>query len=244
MSDNYTVPAPDYLQAQKPKAKPPEKITDRLHRIGMGSAYAMMPKRIAELPHLWHTMARHCFRDGGLDLLPEASWANDRADGACGLFPNMTVERLMEGYRRGIYPFAHVGPFKFFAPPQRHVLSFEDFKIEKGTRKLLRRGEFRITFDQVFDEVVLACKEPRAGKKQLTWLRPEMVELYGKVHRAGYAHSVEAWDKDGNLAGGAFGVAVGGVFLAESQFYRTPNASKCAYAVLNRHLHDWGLCPE
>ena len=175
------------------------------------------------------------------DGLPDVSRAEDRAQGYCGLCGPLTVDKLMEGYRQGLFPFAHVGPFKWWSTPQRPVLQFPDFRIEKKTRKLIRRGEFRYTFDQAFEDVIAACAGLREGKAPLTWLRPEMIALYTEAHRAGHCHSVEVWDDQGALVGGAYGTAVGGLFMAESQFYRTPNASKCGYVVLNRHLAAWGF---
>ncbi len=217
-----------------------ETVSSRARRIALGSAFAVMPARIGELPYLLSAMARDAVRMKGAGL-PDAANAEDRAQGYCGFCGALTVEKLMDGYRHGLFPFAHVGPFKWWSTPQRPVLEFADFRIEKKTRKLIRRGEFRYTFDQAFSEVVEACSGAREGKAPLTWLRPEMIALYTDAHQAGVCHSVEAWAADGTLAGGAFGTAVGGLFIAESQFFRTPNASKCAYVVLNRHLKEWGF---
>ncbi|MEM7427492.1 MAG: leucyl/phenylalanyl-tRNA--protein transferase, partial [Pseudomonadota bacterium] len=166
---------------------------------------------------------------------------NDRADGFCGLLGTPSAERLIECYRRGLFPYSHVGPQKLWCPPQRHVLFFENYKIEKRVRRLLRQGAFTYTFDKAFARVVRECASARTGKVGLSWIRPELRALYQQAYRAGYAHSVEAWDERGELVGGAFGIVIGAVFFAESQFYRAPNASKCAYAVLNHHLQYWGF---
>ncbi len=217
-----------------------ETVSSRARRIALGSAFAVMPARIGELPYLLSAMARDAVRMKGAGL-PDAANAEDRAQGYCGFCGALTVEKLMDGYRHGLFPFAHVGPFKWWSTPQRPVLEFADFRIEKKVRKLIRRGEFHYTFDQAFPDVIAACAGDRDGKTPLTWLRPEMIALYCDVHNAGFCHSVEVWDAEGKLVGGAFGTAVGGLFIAESQFYRTPNASKCGYAVLNRHLKEWGF---
>ncbi|MCP5085008.1 MAG: leucyl/phenylalanyl-tRNA--protein transferase [Alphaproteobacteria bacterium] len=240
MSDNYTLTEKVNFTADRQALSTMETFISRAKRISLGSAFAVMPARIGELPYLLAGMARDALsaKDDGF---PNAENAEDRAQGYCGLCSELTVEKLIEGYRRGLFPFAHVGPFKWWSTPQRPVLAFADFRIEKKIRKLIRRGEFSYTLDQAFPDVVEACSGARDGKTPLTWLRPEMMALYNDAHKAGFCHSVEAWDANGALVGGAFGTAVGGLFIAESQFYRTPNASKCAYVVLNRYLKEWGF---
>ncbi|NNF78047.1 MAG: leucyl/phenylalanyl-tRNA--protein transferase [Rhizobiales bacterium] len=240
MSDNYTLSEKVNLTADRQALSTMETFSARAKRIALGSAFAVMPARIGELPYLLAGMIRDALSTGP-DGLPNAANAEDRAQGYCGFCGELTVEKLIEGYRQGLFPFAHVGPFKWWSTPQRPVLEFTDFRIEKKIRKLIRRGEFSYTFDQAFTDVVEACSGAREGKTPLTWLRPEMIALYTAAHKAGFCHSVEAWDEDGALVGGAFGTAVGGLFIAESQFFRTPNASKCAYVVLNRHLKEWGF---
>ncbi len=238
MSDNFTLSEKAVFQPDPPVAPVRESLSQRARRIALGTAFVLMPARIGELPYLLGAMA--------LDVLggnrpAHASRAEDRAQGYCGFCGELTVDKLMDGYRRGLFPFAHVGPYKWWSTPQRPVLQFADFRIEKKVRKLIRRGAFRYTFDQAFPEVISACAGLRGGKTPLTWLRPEMITLYTQAHQAGHCHSVEVWDETGVLVGGAYGTAVGGLFLAESQFYRTPNASKCGYVVLNRHLAEWGF---
>ncbi len=240
MSDNYTLSDKALLSADRQSTPAGETLAARARRIALGSAFALMPARIGELPYLLAAMAKDAVRADGAKL-PDAARAEDRAQGYCGLCGALSVDKLMAGYRQGLFPFAHVGPFKWWSTPQRPVLAFADFRIEKKVRKLIRRGGFRYTFDQAFCEVIAACAGLRDGKAPLTWLRPELIALYTQAHDAGFCHSVEVWDEDGALVGGAYGTAVGGLFVAESQFYRTPNASKCGYAVLNRHLAEWGF---
>jgi leucyl/phenylalanyl-tRNA--protein transferase len=97
-----------------------------------------------------------------------------------------------------------------------------------------------VTFDQEFDEVMRKCAEPRPGKTPLTWITPRIMEAYWALHRAGYAHSIEVWDADGRLAGGLYGVAIGDVFVGESQFAKINHASKVGMAYLHCHLAHWG----
>ncbi len=238
MSDNYTLSEKAVFQPEQPVSPVRESLSQRVRRIALGTAFVLMPARIGELPYLLGAMARDALGGG---MPPDAARAEDRAQGYCGFCGELSVAKLMEGYRRGLFPFAHVGPYKWWSTPQRPVLEFADFRIEKKVRKLIRREAFRYTFDQAFPDVIAACAGLREGKTPLTWLRPEMIALYTQAHEAGNCHSVEVWDETGSLVGGAYGTAVGGLFLAESQFYRTPNASKCGYAVLNRHLAEWGF---
>lgn len=240
MSDNYTLSGKTIMRADRQADPSMETLNQRARRIALGTAFALMPARVGELPYLLSAMARDAFSFGNTEW-PDANAAEDRAQGYCGLCGPLTTERLVEGYRRGLFAFAHVGPFKWWSTPQRPVLQFDAFRIEKKIRKLIRRGEFSYTFDQAFEEVIAACAGARDGKAPLTWLRPELIAVYTEAHRAGHCHSVEVWDADQQLVGGAFGTAVGKVFIAESQFYRTANASKCGYVVLNRHLLDWGF---
>lgn len=240
MSDNYTLSNKTIMQANRQAVPSMETFPQRARRIALGTAFALMPGRIAELPYLLKAMAGDLLqRDTG--RLPDANGAEDRAQGYCGLCGPLSVEKLIDGYRHGLFPFAHVGPFKWWSTPHRPVLEFAGFRIEKKTRKLIRQDAFRYTFDEAFGEVVDACAGVRDGKAPLTWLRPEMIDLYTQAHAAGFCHSVEVWDADDQLVGGAFGTTVGGLFIAESQFFRTANASKCGYAVLNRHLMEWGF---
>ena len=240
MSDNYTLSDKAVFAPDRPAAPLRESISQRARRMALGTAFTLMPARIGELPYLLGAMAKDAISQRTGEL-PDASRAEDRAQGYCGFCGHLSVDKLMEGYRRGLFPFAHVGPFKWWSTPQRPVLQFSEFRIEKKIRKLIRRGEFHYTFDQAFEDVITACAGLREGKTPLTWLRPEMVALYIEAHKAGHCHSVEVWDDKGALVGGAYGTAVGGLFVAESQFYRTPNASKCGYVVLNRHLAAWGF---
>ena len=116
----------------------------------------------------------------------------------------------------------------------------EESRIEKACAAL-RQKKFTVTFDKAFGAVMEACAEPRPGRPALTWITPRFIEAYRALHRAGHAHSVEVWDAEGNLAGGLYGVASGGVFFTESQFARARDTSKVAFVTLNRHLAEWGF---
>jgi leucyl/phenylalanyl-tRNA---protein transferase len=132
------------------------------------------------------------------------------------------------------------GPLKWWAPRHRMVLFFDQARIEKGTRRLLRQGKFTITFDRAFADVMGACAEPRPGGTPLTWITPRTRAVFEEAHELGHAHSVEVWQDDA-LVGGIFGLAVGRVFFTESQFHSVRDASKVGFAALNRHLQAWGF---
>ena len=121
------------------------------------------------------------------------------------------------------------------------MLFIEDFHIERNLRRRLKQKEFSVTFDRDFDAVIRACAEPRPGRLPLTWIRDDIIEAYTRAHHAGIAHSVEVWDEEGNLVGGAYGLAIGRVFFTKSQFSRKRDASKVGFATLNCHLQRWGF---
>src|SRR5262249_12859310 len=160
--------------------------------------------------------------------------------GLCGLAGHIDVAELLAGYRRGMFVMNHTGPMKWWAPQNRMVLFFDRARVEKTARRLLRNRKFRITFDTAFGEVMQACATPRSGATPLTWITPRIRALFERAHQEGHAHSVEVWENDA-LVGGVYGLAVGRVFFTESQFHIARDASKVAFAVLNRHLQAWGF---
>ena len=161
--------------------------------------------------------------------------------GLCGFVHDLSVGTLVEAHRRGLFTFAHFGPLKWMAPPERCVLDFADFHMSKRLRSRLRQNRFRVTFDRDFDGVIKACAGRRDGKWHLTWITPQIMRAYRDLHDAGYAHSFEVWNSDGALVGGGYGVAVGGAFTIESQFTRESHTSKIGFAMLNWHLAKWGF---
>lgn len=163
---------------------------------------------------------------------------------------DLELETLLEAYRIGVFPWPQEGyPLLWFCPAQRGVLDFADVHWPRRFLRELRAPGYRITFDRAFGEVIRACaKAPRAHEKG-TWILPEMIEAYEKLHEAGYAHSVECWSHNGesesandsSLVGGLYGVYVDGVFSGESMFHRENGASKrCLHALIGR-LREVGL---
>jgi len=162
-------------------------------------------------------------------------------NGLLAIGGDLHPESLRLAYRSGIFPWPHADmPLLWFSPPQRAILDFAHLHTPRRLARLMRRCPFRITIDQAFDRVILACRSAVRPGQSRTWITQEMVTGYRKAHALGFAHSVEAWDEQGNLAGGLYGVDCGGVFAGESMFYHQPNASKLALLHLVGHLRERG----
>ncbi len=154
---------------------------------------------------------------------------------------DLTPQRLVAAYSRGIFPWYSEGqPVLWWSPDPRMVLPVAEFRVARSLRKRVQAETFETRFDTAFRAVVDACaRTPRPGQGG-TWITPEMVDAYCELHRLGYAHSVESW-RDGELAGGLYGVALGRVFFGESMFARVTDASKVALVALVAHLQRQGV---
>jgi leucyl/phenylalanyl-tRNA--protein transferase len=210
---------------------------DIAERIALGFAWSLMPKRIHALPGLARVWLRDTF--AGSSALPDPATAGPT--GIAGIARDLSVETLLNAYKRTLYPWGHVGPFKWLSTEQRCVLFFNELHIAKRLRRQMRQNEYRVTFDQDFEGVMRACAERRPGRWHLTWLRPKLMYAFADLYDAGHAHSFEVWNKDGALVGGGYGVAVNGVFFTESQFSRESNTSKMGFTLFNWHLAKWGF---
>jgi leucyl/phenylalanyl-tRNA--protein transferase len=153
---------------------------------------------------------------------------------------DLSVKRLVTAYRQGIFPWYGEGqPVLWWSPDPRMVLYPREIAVSRSLRKRLRKRDFELRVDTCFVRVMRACAEPRAGQGG-TWITDDMLEAYASLHAAGMAHSVETWI-DGELTGGLYGVALGGVFFGESMFSRTTDASKIALVHLARQLERWNF---
>lgn len=175
-------------------------------------------------------------------LLDQRLWFPDpreaRADGLLAVGGDLSPSRLLLGYRRGVFPWS-TGPVTWWSPDPRAVFPLERIHVSRSLQRTLRSGVFSVTFDQDFPSVIRACaKAPRDG--QPTWITPEFVDAYEALHRGGHAHSVEVWH-EGQLAGGLYGVALGGFFAGESMFHRVTDASKVAVVAISRRLRENGF---
>ena len=154
---------------------------------------------------------------------------------------DLSPQRLLCAYARGIFPWYEEGsPILWWSPDPRCVLFPEKFHVGSSLRRALNAGRFRFSVDACFDRVIRACADaPRPGQNG-TWLVPDMVAAYERLHRLGHAHSVEVW-QDGELAGGLYGVLVGRAFFGESMFHRRSDASKAAVVHLAAWLRERGV---
>lgn len=150
------------------------------------------------------------------------------------MFDELAPENLLGAYAAGYFPMADDGgTIHWLAPEPRAIIELHDFRVSRSLRAVLRRGTFETTFNEAFKEVMSACADRPEG----TWISRKLLKAYCLLHRLGFAHSVESW-KDGALAGGLYGVALGGVFFGESMFYHVTDASKVALAALVRRMRE------
>jgi len=177
------------------------------------------------------------FRLGSIPLFPPPHLAEP--NGLLAVGGDLSPQRLLIAYRSGIFPWYSEGtPILWWSPDPRLVLFPSELKVSRSLRRVVKRGIFEIRVDTCFDKVIEECANVRREKGEDTWIVPEMVEAYCRLHKLGYAHCVEAWH-DGKLVGGLYGIALGGVFFGESMFTRESNASKVALVSLVCHLYHW-----
>ncbi len=153
-------------------------------------------------------------------------------EGLLAVGGDLSPRRLLLAYRRGIFPWYVEGePILWWSPDPRLVLYPGEFHLSRRLARTLRAGRFRLSADEAFPEVIRECGRVRRETGEGTWLVPEMIAAYVRLHEAGFAHSFEAWC-EGRLAGGLYGVSLGGCFFGESMFRRVSDASKAALAAL------------
>jgi len=177
---------------------------------------------------------------GNTPDFPAVSGALREPNGLLAAGGDLSTERLLAGYRRGIFPWYSRGePILWWSPDPRTVLLPHDIRISQSLRKTLRKHQYEIRLDHAFSKVVSACASPRRPGGG-TWITEEMQQAYRTLHEAGHAHSVETW-RAGRLIGGLYGVALGRVFFGESMFSRENDASKIALVHLARYLEQRGF---
>ena len=149
---------------------------------------------------------------------------------------NLTVEILEACYKAGAFPMADgYGRIEFYRSDPRSVLEFEDLRISKSLGRVIRKGVYEVRVNEAFERVVRACAD-----REETWINAEIVAAFTRLHRVGKAHSVEAYDRDGGLVGGLYGVSLGGAFMGESMFSRATDASKVCLVNLVGRLRERG----
>lgn len=149
---------------------------------------------------------------------------------------SLTPTLLLRAYSNGIFPMGDddTGAIHWYAPNPRGILPLDAFHVPGNLRRLVERREFRVTSNQAFERVIRACAD-----RSRTWITAPIIRVYIQLHEMGFAHSVECWN-GGELAGGLYGVALGGAFFGESMFYRVSNASKVALVHLVRQMRQGG----
>lgn len=153
----------------------------------------------------------------------------------------ITPEILLNAYAAGYFPMAesrHESELYWFNPPRRGIIPLDGFHTPRKLARLVKQKPFEIRIDTAFDAVMRNCAQPRPNHPD-SWINSRILILYGKLHRMGYAHSVECWQEK-RLVGGVYGVSLGGAFFGESMFSKVPNASKVALVHLVARLRAAG----
>lgn len=159
-------------------------------------------------------------------------------EGLVALGGDLSVPRLLLAYRSGIFPWT-ANPISWWSPDPRAIFNLEAFHVPRRLAQIVRQSPFTVTRDRAFREVVEGCARPAPGREQ-TWVTLEFIRAYTRLHQQGHAHSVECW-RGPELAGGIYGVAIGGFFAGESMFHGADNASKIALCHLAEHLRARGF---
>ncbi len=157
------------------------------------------------------------------------------AEGLVAVGGDLSVPRLLLAYRSGIFPWT-VDPVTWWSPNPRAIFELNQFHVSHSLARVLRQDRFRITLDHAFRQVMEGCAARAPGRRS-TWITFEFLEAYTELHAQGHAHSLECWQGD-LLAGGIYGVSIGGFFAGESMFHRISNASKVALFHLIEHLRQ------
>jgi len=154
---------------------------------------------------------------------------------------DLRVETLREAYRKGIFPWPHDSvPLPWFSPRRRAVLFLDELHVGRSLQRAAKRSTLTFTIDRDFRSVIRACAAMARPEQDGTWIHPNIIAAYTRLHAAGDAHSIEAW-QDAELAGGLYGVDAGGLFTGESMFHLQPDSSKLALLFLADHLRARGV---
>ncbi len=161
----------------------------------------------------------------------------DLDDDIVAIGGDFSTERLIYAYTHGIFPWSET-PIRWYSPNPRAIFEIDGLHISRTVKKKIKKKSYQITFNKSFKEVMLGCSY---RTNELTWITPGFVEGYTVLHEKGYAHSVEAWDENGKLVGGCYGVAVGRFFAGESMFSFSSDAGKIALSYLFSALERDGF---
>ncbi|MEE9295430.1 MAG: leucyl/phenylalanyl-tRNA--protein transferase [Phycisphaerae bacterium] len=153
------------------------------------------------------------------------------------MLPELRPDILLEAYAEGLFPMAgEDGEIMWFSPDPRAIIPLDGFHVSGNLRRRCESGRFTVTVDQAFDKVITCCADREDG----TWISADMIEAYTRLHELHHVHSVETW-LEGQLAGGLYGVTLGGAFFGESMFHRRTDASKVAMVFLVERMAQRGF---
>ncbi|WP_329740575.1 leucyl/phenylalanyl-tRNA--protein transferase [Dyella sp. A6] len=173
------------------------------------------------------------------DAFPDPSHALAEPNGLLAFGGDLSATRLLAAYTRGIFPWYGQGqPVLWWSPDPRCVFDVAALHPNRSLRRMLAHSPWQFSVDHAFGQVIEACAAPR-GDDDGTWIVPDMIDAYVRLHAQGHAHSVEVWDGT-RLVGGIYGVAIGRLFCGESMFSRESNGSKVALMALASCLRRWG----
>lgn len=172
-------------------------------------------------------------------MFPYPELAED--DGLLAVGGDLSIDRLILAYCNGIFPWYNKEePILWWCPKERFIIKPQEIKVSKSMKRVFKKGEFKVTFDNDFEGVINTCKEIREKEENGTWIHDEVKSAYIDLFRFGFASSVEVY-KDGELVGGLYGVKIGKCFFGESMFSRVSNGSKVALITLARKLETEGF---
>lgn len=186
------------------------------------------------------SVPRWLTRADAVDRFPSPNAALREPNGLLAAGGDLEPDRLLGAYARGIFPWYEEGqPILWWSPDPRAVLWPAELHVSRSLRRSLIKGGFELRVDTAFGEVLAGCAAPRRYT-DATWITPDMMRAYQRLHRLGWAHSFETW-RNGELVGGLYGVAIGRVFFGESMFARVTDASKVALVRMVRFLEERGF---
>lgn len=172
---------------------------------------------------------------------PPIETALDEPNGLLAAGGGLEPARLLNAYRNGIFPWYEEGqPILWWSPDPRAVFDSHDIRISRSLKKTLRNKNFTVSIDTSFEAVIRACAAPR-DYADGTWITEEMIQAYIQLHALGHAHSVEVWNKEGELVGGLYGILLDALFCGESMFSRERDMSKVALVYLAQWLKEKGI---
>lgn len=221
--------------------KCPEEILDIRHeRGGKPIVLRMLVLQFKLLQFLQINLTlMPVFRLSDKLIFPSPEYAEE--DGLLAVGGDLSEKRLLLAYSMGIFPWYSEGyPILWWSPDPRLVLFPGELKVSRSLKQSIKKNPFKITMDTAFEEVIRNCAGVRRRNNEGTWITGDMIEAYIRLHRSGFAHSVECWH-EGELSGGLYGVSIGKAFFGESMFSKKSNASKVAFVKLVQQLAGWGF---